>query len=291
EEYEDIRKLIIFGNWGNDLISKNNMFSSISEDEIIYILDKYASLKNLEIRELNTHYKNIDSKSFDALNRLMTSNILNEDFLIEPLNIDLIKDAINKTKKISQNKQLISEKINIILKKYDEKLRDKKEIDFNLVHGQTGATILFNGKVTNHPASIIKTFYLYVFLKEVESGIRSLDDRRVFLNGDKYNTVGNKITGSGILQNSKANVTYTWGELLSLMIIESDNVATSMVMQELETKNIDEWSKISGLENTDITGPIYTVAGRATKSSAEDLTKVLYLLDTLPTELRNFALK
>lgn len=177
------------------------------------------------------------------------------------------------------------------MKKYDEKLRDKKEIDFNLVHGQTGATILFNGKVTNHPASIIKTFYLYVFLKEVESGIRSLDDRRVFLNGDKYNTVGNKITGSGILQNSKANVTYTWGELLSLMIIESDNVATSMVMQELETKNIDEWSKISGLENTDITGPIYTVAGRATKSSAEDLTKALYLLDTLPTELRNFALK
>lgn len=52
EEYEDIRKLIIFGNWGNDLISKNNMFSSISEDEIIYILDKYASLKKFRDKRI-----------------------------------------------------------------------------------------------------------------------------------------------------------------------------------------------------------------------------------------------
>lgn len=288
EDYPDIKKAILLGNYKSEAFKG---FVPISKSELIYILDRYATLKNLEMKGLDNNYSKLEPLFFDAEQPLITAEILKRNFMEQPLTFAAIKEAIDKIKEMSEKKKLIEKDINLILKNTNKKLDAKEQLNFNLIHGQTGASISYNGESTNHPASIIKTFYLYVFLKEVEAGKRSLEDKRLFMNKDKYNGRGTKITGSGILQDQKTNIAYTWGELLRLMIIESDNVATSMVMRELGIENIDQWAKKVDLTNTTITGPIYTAAGVPTKSSAIDLTKVLYLLDTLANEMRNFALK
>jgi len=291
EGHGNIKDLIIYGNLNSDPDNRYRVFSTITKDELVQVLDKYAIQKGLQIKEVNTDFEGMPIISSNAANRLITAGIINKDYIEAPYSLDLIEASVTKINKLSKKKQIIEKEISLILENSNEKLRGKEQINFNLIHGETGANISYNGDVTNHPASIIKTFYLYVFLKEVESGKRSLVDERVFVNKDKYNGNGSRITGSGVLQGSKTNVTYTWGDLLRLMIVKSDNVATSMVMRELGSANIDAWAKKVNLTDTQITGPIYTAVGVATRSSANDLTKVLYLLDTLPIEFKKFAMK
>lgn len=291
EEHEALKESILIGQWNQKHSPGMNLFSPISKNEIVHILNEYASLKKLEIKTLDNFSVDMNGSSTNDINTLLTGNILTRDFIIDPLTIDSVKDGVDRINELTKEKEIIIKEVMAILEGYNQKLERTEQISFNLVHGQTGAKVSYNGAVKSHPASIIKTLYLYVFLKEVDVGKRSLDDERVFLEEDKFNGSGRRIGGSGILQGARSNVTYTWGELLRLMIINSDNVATSMVMRELGSETIHQRAEKLGLENTLITGPIYTKAGVPTRSTPEDLTKILYLIDTLPIGLRDFALK
>ena len=177
-----------------------------------------------------------------------------------------------------------------IVESHLSELAAYEKLYFSFFNLSDGANYYFNAMESYHPASVIKTLYLYTFLREVEAGNKDLSDTILFLKKHKYNDISVRIDGSGILQYADVGTNYTWEELLTLMITESDNVATSMVMSELGLDSIEEQIEYLDLEDTTVPGVIYTKSGRATRSSAADLNKVLLAIDSLPEEYREIAL-
>ena len=93
------------------------------------------------------------------------------------------------------------------------------------------------------------------------------------------------------MQSRPVNVNYKWRDLLSLMIINSDNVATNMVMKELGIDYINKRAKELGFSSIDVQGVLYQEPTAKTRVGVADMTKVLYLIDCLPRAEREFALK
>lgn len=150
-----------------------------------------------------------------------------------------------------------------------------------------------NGDISIHPASVIKTMYMLMYLEQVKMGNRALDEVYTLREEDKYGSPGSRVTGSGILQFEPPGSRYTWGELLRLMISFSDNVAANLFIDNLGMDNINARIKQYGLRDTCIVRKIRQMIPGDNHSNADDMTQVLVALKSgkfIDGELYNFAI-
>ncbi|MBS3886712.1 MAG: serine hydrolase [Dethiobacter sp.] len=164
---------------------------------------------------------------------------------------------------------------------------------FSLYDFETGETFNHNGDVRVFPASLIKTLILLVFLDEVNQGRQSLDNLHILGKYDHY-AAGNRVKGTGFLRFKPPGIQYAHWEILSLMISESDNVATNIIIRLLGKELINRRAQAYGLTETKVARLIFERGSRASiLSTMNDLTALLVLLENrklIDGELYNKAI-
>ena len=98
-------------------------------------------------------------------------------------------------------------------------------------------------------ASLIKLPILLTVLEQVAAGELQLDER---LELNPHDRVG----GSGVLQHLQPGLTPTLHDLLTLMIIVSDNTATNMLIERAGIETVNLWCRQNGLYGTRLVGKL-----------------------------------
>ena len=108
----------------------------------------------------------------------------------------------------------------------------------------------FNASEVFPAASVIKLPMLIDALRQVQAGVLRLEDRRTMRASDHA-------TGSGVLQVMQAGLEPTLRDLLTLMIVVSDNTATNMTLDALGgVDGINVRFAQMGLETTRVVGKL-----------------------------------
>ena len=130
--------------------------------------------------------------------------------------------------------------------------------------------------VLDHPASTIKLSILCATLAKVQEGLTSLDAPLVCKKEDK-------VPGSGVLQHLSDGTPLPLIDMLMLMIIQSDNSATNIVIEHIGTEYANEFFKKAGLEHTVLRRKLFDYEGIKkgirNNISPRDLTKLLIGLE------------
>ena len=117
----------------------------------------------------------------------------------------------------------------------------------------TGQTIEFNADEPVPTASVIKLTILYTALEQIRSGKAHFDDPITLRHEDQ-------VPGSGVLLFFDTPVTLTLKDALTMMIAESDNTATNMVIDHLGLKTIDDQITALEMKNTWLYKKVYQSA-------------------------------
>ena len=121
-------------------------------------------------------------------------------------------------------------------------------------------------------ASIIKIPVLIDLFKSVENGEIALDDTIPLT--EYYRT-----EGSGNLQYMAGNTSFTVDKLAEVMITESDNSATNMLMSKIGGMNtVNQSIRDWGLKNTEIQAWLPDMKG-TNHSTAKEMAQMLYNID------------
>ncbi len=136
----------------------------------------------------------------------------------------------------------------------------------------TGNYADINGDEIFSTASIIKIPVLLQLFKSIEANQLTLYDRMVLT--DYY-----RAEGSGSLQYKAENSTYTIDKLARLMITESDNSATNMLISKVGSMtDVNQGIRDWGLKNTHLNAWLPDLEGR-NYSTAKDLARMLYNIE------------
>ncbi|MBB5235682.1 serine hydrolase [Deinococcus budaensis] len=98
-------------------------------------------------------------------------------------------------------------------------------------------------------ASTIKVPLLVMALEEAQAG-------RLDLRGRVTLRAGDRVPGSGVLHELEAGLTLTWQDVLTLMVIVSDNTATNLLIGRLGLDQVGGWLEARGLGDTRLVGPL-----------------------------------
>ncbi|SET63732.1 beta-lactamase class A [Natronincola peptidivorans] len=104
-------------------------------------------------------------------------------------------------------------------------------------------TIIINGDERFHSASIIKIPILWEGLRQVEIGMKTLEETIALKKEDK-------VGGCGVLTLLQEGLELTLEDLLHLMVDISDNTATNMLIDHLGRDNINATLQSMGMKNT-----------------------------------------
>ena len=112
-------------------------------------------------------------------------------------------------------------------------------------HLGTGESASLNGDRLFPTASVFKVPVIVEFYRQVERGVLSLDERVTLREVDK-------VPGSGILRELTEGLEVSLRDLLSLMMIVSDNTATDLVAGRVGFDNVNRTLRGLGLTRTSI---------------------------------------
>jgi beta-lactamase class A len=118
---------------------------------------------------------------------------------------------------------------------------------------KTGDHIAVDADTPVQTASVIKLTILVEAMREVKAGKHSLGEK---LTLDKDNVV----QGSGVFQFFDLPLGITLKDTLTFMIIESDNTATNMAIDEVGIKNVNDNVAAMGLKDTYLYKKVYKPA-------------------------------
>lgn len=118
---------------------------------------------------------------------------------------------------------------------------------------KTGETISLDADTPVPTASVIKLPILVEAMTEVKVGRHQLSDK-ITLQKDDI------VQGSGILQFFDTPLIITFKDALSFMIIESDNTATNLVIDQVGIKNVNDRIAQMGLKDTYLYKKVYKPA-------------------------------
>ena len=114
----------------------------------------------------------------------------------------------------------------------------------------TGQTVSLDADIPVQTASIIKLIVLYEALQQIRDGHAHFEDKVTLTHDDQ-------VSGSGILPLFDTPQTLTFRDVLTLMIVLSDNTATNLAIDHLGLKNIDDRIVSLGLGNTWLYKKVY----------------------------------
>ncbi|MGC2618669.1 MAG: serine hydrolase [Acidobacteriaceae bacterium] len=117
----------------------------------------------------------------------------------------------------------------------------------------TGQTLALNADEPVPTASVIKLTILYTALEQIRAGKAHFSDPLVLRKEDQ-------VPGSGVLLFFDTPITLTLKDALTMMIAESDNTATNLVIDHLRLKNIDDQIVALGMKNTWLYKKVYRPA-------------------------------
>ncbi len=109
---------------------------------------------------------------------------------------------------------------------------------------KTHETVTISPDTPVQTASVIKLAILYEALEQVRSGKAHFDDKITLTKADQ-------VQGSGVLLFFDAPLSLTLKDVLTVMIVMSDNSATNLVIDHLGLENIDARIAKLGLKDTD----------------------------------------
>jgi len=108
---------------------------------------------------------------------------------------------------------------------------------------QTGAIVAIDADKPVPTASVIKLPILVEAMEQVRAGKHKLSDK-ITLHKDDI------VQGSGILQFFDTPLAITLKDALTFMIVESDNTATNLVIDQVGIKNVNDRIASMGLKDT-----------------------------------------
>ncbi|WP_233218782.1 serine hydrolase [Deinococcus arcticus] len=129
-------------------------------------------------------------------------------------------------------------------------------------------------------ASTIKVPLLVMALQAAQTG-------RLPLHGRVTMTAEDRAGGAGVLHELAPGLALTWQDVLTLMIVVSDNTATNMVIEALGLEAVNDWLAAHGLGGTRLVGPLQRPPhlqneaqrrGERNATTARDQTEVLRAL-------------
>ena len=120
----------------------------------------------------------------------------------------------------------------------------------NLKTGET-ASLLPDEAVPT--ASVIKLGILLDAAEQIRAGKATLDERLVL-------TRPNQVAGSGVLRELTPPIAFTLQDVLTLMVVLSDNTATNMAIDRLGLAHINATLKAAGLKQTVLYKKVYIPA-------------------------------
>ncbi len=118
---------------------------------------------------------------------------------------------------------------------------------------KTHETVAISPDTPVQTASVIKLAILYEALEQVRSGKTHFDDKITLTKADQ-------VPGSGVLLFFDVPLQLTLKDLLTMMIVMSDNTATNLVIDHLGLENIDRRIAKLGLKDTYLYKKIFTPA-------------------------------
>jgi len=117
----------------------------------------------------------------------------------------------------------------------------------------TGKIVAIDADTPVQTASVIKLTVLYDALQQIRDGKVHFDDKITLTHNDQ-------VSGSGILPLFDTPQILTFKDVLTLMIVLSDNTSTNLAIDHLGLKNIDDRIVSLGLKNTWLYKKVYKPA-------------------------------
>jgi len=117
----------------------------------------------------------------------------------------------------------------------------------------TGKTVAIDADEAVPTASVIKLGILYTALEQIRAGKAHFSDPLTLRHEDQ-------VPGSGVLLFFDTPLQLTLKDALSMMISESDNTATNLVIDDLGLKTIDDQLTALGMKNTWLYKKVYRPA-------------------------------
>lgn len=157
------------------------------------------------------------------------------------------------------------------------------------------SSFLHNATKTMRSASLIKLPILLQVLSEVAQGKHELSQRFNLRKEDQ-------VAGAGVLHSLNPNLPLTLEDLLTLMIIVSDNTATNMLIDLLGETELNAFMHSLGLSQTKLIGKLQLTSeqqndeqrsGKSNQTCAADMLGLLLRLEhgeLLPEPLTELAL-
>jgi beta-lactamase class A len=127
---------------------------------------------------------------------------------------------------------------------------------------KTHQTVAISPDTPVQTASVIKLAILYEALEQVRGGKAHFDDRITL-------TAADQVAGSGVLLLFDAPLSLTLKDVLTMMIVMSDNSATNAAIDHLGLENIDGRIAKLGLKDTYLYKKIFTPAPAGTVMPAD----------------------
>jgi beta-lactamase class A len=121
----------------------------------------------------------------------------------------------------------------------------KGALGVSVRHLDTGESASLNGDRLFLTASVFKVPVIVEFYRQAERGLLSLDEKITLREADK-------VPGSGILKELSEGLEVSLRDLLSLMMIVSDNTATDLVAARVGFSNVNRTLRELGLARTSI---------------------------------------
>ncbi|MGD6780904.1 serine hydrolase [Sutcliffiella horikoshii] len=169
---------------------------------------------------------------------------------------------------IETNLQLLKERVQAVIDS------TAGHVSFVIDDGN-GQRLGKDADVTKKAASLIKIPIMMAAFKQVEAGRLKLSDRYSI-------DTGNIVSGAGVIQFMESDTCFTLGELLTLMIVVSDNTATNKVIEIVGRNDVERFCREQGLKNTKLERNMMdfksAAAGLENRTSAHEMVECLKLL-------------
>jgi beta-lactamase class A len=117
------------------------------------------------------------------------------------------------------------------------------EVALYAVQLNTGKTVGLNPDAVVQTASVIKLTILYEAMQQVREGKAHWDDKITLQPGDA-------VSGSGLLLFMDTPLTLTLKDVLTLMVVMSDNTATNLAIDKIGLDAVNDRIAWMGLKNT-----------------------------------------